>query len=131
MKKINRKNLILCIIGGGAVFFLFTFFVSANLIGEHVNNQCKIAQEKYGEDCVNALIKLIEDDTTNYGEKNSAVWALGQMGDKTALPFLQKYYTGYNNKEKTKWNESLSQYELYKAVKLLDGGLNATAFIWR
>lgn len=127
----NKKSLVICIISTGAMFFLLIFFVSANIIGNHVNNHCHIAQDKYEGDCVEALMKLTEDETAGYGEKNSAVWALGQMGNKRALPFLQKYYTGYDKKNKTKWHEALSQYELYKALKLLDGGFNATAFVWR
>ena len=127
----NRKKLILYVIGTGVMFFLLTFFVSANLIGGEVENRCKIAQQEYEGDCVEALMKLIEDETNNYGEKNSAIWALGQLGDKRALLFLQKYYTGYDSNNRTKQNEAISQYELYKAIKLLNGGFNATAFIWR
>jgi len=127
----NRKKLVVYTISIGVMFFLLTFFVSANLIGKEVNNQCSIAQQEYTGDCVEAFIKLIEDETVGYGEKNSAVWALGQLGDKRALPFLQKYYTGYDRNNRTKRDEALSQYELRKAIKLLDGGFNITAFIWR
>ncbi len=127
----NRKKLILYVIGTGVMFFLLTFFVSANLIGGEVENRCKIAQQEYEGDCVEALMKLIEDETNNYGEKNSAIWVLGQLGDKRALLFLQKYYTGYDSNNRTKQNEAISQYELYKAIKLSNGGFNVTAFIWR
>jgi len=127
----NKKRLVVSIIGIGVVCFLFTFFVSANLIGNEVENRCKIARREYNGDCVEALMKLIEDETIDYGEKNSAVWALGQLGDKRALPFLQKYYIGYDSNNKTKRDEALSQYELRKAIKLLDGGFNITAFVWR
>ncbi|MCK4891932.1 MAG: hypothetical protein KAS78_04645 [Candidatus Pacebacteria bacterium] len=127
----NRKKLVIYIIGIGAMFFLLTFFVSANLIGDEAENRCKIAQKEYRGDCVETLMKLIEDETVEYGEKNSAVWALGQLGDKRALLFLQKYYTGYDNNHRIKYDEAISQYELYKAIKLLDDGFNATAFIWR
>ena len=126
----NIEKIVVCIISLGTISFSLTFFVSANLIGNDVKNQCKIVQEEYKEDCVGALMKLIEDEATGYGEKNSAVWAFGQIGDKRALPFLKKYYTG-NKKDRTKWNEELSQYELYKAIKLLNDGFNVTAFIWR
>lgn len=127
----NEKKTILCIFLIGAMFFLLTFFISAKLIGDSVKNQCGVAQEKYKGDCAESLMKLIEDEKIEYEEKNSAVWALGQLGDKRALPFLQKYYTGYDSKNKTKRDEALSQYELYKAIKLLAGGFNATAFVWR
>ena len=127
----NRKKIVVYIIGIGVMFFLLTFFVSANLIGNEVEKRCKIAQQEYEGDCVEALMRLIEDETTDYREKNSAIWALGQLGDKRALLFLQKYYTGYDSNNRTKQNEAISQYELYKAIKLLNGGFNITAFIWR
>ena len=127
----NRKKIILYVIGIGVMFFLLTFFVSANLIGDEVENRCKIAQQEYEGDCVEALMKFIEDETNNYREKNNAIWALGQLGDKRALPFLQKYYTGYDSNNRIKQNEAISQYELYKAIKLLNGSFNVTAFIWR
>ncbi len=127
----NRKKLVVYIIGIGVMFFLLTFFVSANLIGDEVENRCKIARQEYEGDCIEALMRLTEDETTDYREKNNAIWALGQLGDKRALLFLQKYYTDHDSNDRIKQDEALSQYELYKAIKLLNGGFNATAFIWR
>lgn len=127
----NRKKLVVYIISVGVMSFLLTFFVSAKIIGDEVENRCKIAQQEYEGDCVEALMRLIEDETNDYREKNSAIWALGQLGDKRALLFLQKYYTGYDSNNRTKQNEVISQYELYKAIKLSNGDFNITAFIWR
>lgn len=127
----NRKKLVISIISIGAVCFLLLFFVLANSIGDKVENQCEIAQQEFAGDCVEALMKLIEDETVGYGEKNSAIWALGQLGDERALLFLQEYYNSYDSNNQTKRNEALSQYELHKAIKLLDGGFNITAFVWR
>ena len=127
----NKKKLIIFAIGIGAVCFLLMFFIWANLIGDEVKDRCEIAQQGYKGNCVEAQMKLIEDETIDYEEKNSAIWTLGQLGDKRALPFLQKYYIGYDGDNGTKWDETLSQYELYKAIKLLDGDFNITAFVWR
>ncbi len=129
IKKLN-KDLISYIIGISILLFLFVFFVSSTWIGYSVENQCKTAQEKYQGDCVEALMSLIEDNSSQYG-KNSAIWALGQLGDKRALPFLKGYYTGHKNEGRTKWDEGISQYELSKAIKLLQSGINLTAFVWR
>ena len=127
----NKKRLVISIIGIGTGCFLLMFFILANLIGDEVENRCEIAQQRYEGDCVEAQMKLIEDETIDYGEKNSAIWTLGQLGDKRALSFLQKYYIGYDGDNGTKWDEALSQYELYKVIKLLDDGFNITAFVWR
>ncbi|MDD2646531.1 MAG: hypothetical protein PHV78_01395 [Patescibacteria group bacterium] len=129
IKKLD-KNLISYIVGIAILLFLFIFLITCTQIGFGVKEKCKLAQEKYGGECVEALMKLIDDDSTQYG-KNSAIWALGQLGDSRALPILEKYYTGQLSSQREKWNEGISQYELSKAIKLLRGGLNISAFIWR
>lgn len=65
-------------------------------------------------------MKLTEDEKNGYREKNSAIWALGQMGDQRTMPFLRKYYTGYNSKDKTTRNEALSQYEMSDRISKAD-----------
>jgi HEAT repeat protein len=127
----NRNKSVIYISGFSAIAFLLIFFISAKAIGISVKNQCAINQDMYSADCVEVLIKLIEDETIEYEEKNSAIWALGQLGDKRSLSLLQEYCTGYNSESKTKRNEALSQYELHKAIKLSKGGFNFTAFVWR
>lgn len=124
------KNLAWYILGVGVLFFLFIFFVSCTLIGYGVKKQCAAAQNKYGGDCVMALTDLVANKSSQYG-KNDAIWALGQLGDKRALPFLEKYDTGEKIKGREKWAEGISQYELRKAIKLLKSGFNLSAFVWR
>jgi hypothetical protein len=52
---------------------------------------------------------------------------LGQLGDQKSLVVLKSYYTG----EPCDHEKFLCQYELEKAIKLLEGGFNITAFVWR
>lgn len=47
-----------------------------------VKSLCKEAQSEYGGDCVEALIATIESDSHTFKEKNHAIWAIGQLGDK-------------------------------------------------
>lgn len=124
------KNLISYIIGVGILLFLFVFFITCTQIGYGVKKQCELVQNKYGGECVNALMNLVADESSQYG-KNSAIWALGQLGDKKALSFLEKYDTGEKIIGREKWDEGISQYELRKAIKLLKSGFNLSAFIWR
>lgn len=128
-KKID-KNLISYIIGVGIVFFLFIFLVTCTQIGYNVKRHCELAQRRYGGECVDALINQVADEANQFG-KNGAIWALGQLGDKKALPFLGKYDNGQPLPEHESWNEGISQYELRKAIKLLKSGFNLSAFIWR
>lgn len=113
---------------GIGTFILF-FIVSSVWIGFGVKERCLLAQGRYGGDCVEALSKHIEDENNPYGERNSAIWALGQLGDERALPTLDKYYTG-DIPDREPWNEVISQYELSKAIKLSKGSFNITHLVW-
>ena len=126
MNDIKRKiffGILVCI-----SLFTFMFIVTCTLIGLDVNQRCEIAQDKYKGDCVEALSAYLSDENNSYKSRNSAIWALGQIGDKRALPVLESYYTGeIPNKEPI--NETVSQYELKKAIKLVSGGFNATKLV--
>lgn len=112
-----------------SVFILF-FVISYSWIGFEVKNQCQITINKYGKDCVKSLIMTLDNNNEAFKTRNDAVWALGQMGDKRALPILKKYYSGkIPNRESL--NKTISQYELKKAIKLVAGGYNITAMFWR
>jgi hypothetical protein len=131
--KINFKNtkdwlFYWAVVGAG--FFVLFFLVSSTWIGYSVREKCLLAQGRYGGDCVEALMAHLEDESNPYGERNSAIWALGQLGDVRAVPTLRKYYTG-NIPDRESWNGTISQYELKKAIKLAEGSLNVTAFVWR
>ncbi len=105
---------------------VITLVISSIQIGNHVQDQCAYAVSLYGSDCVTALGSLVQDANRTYGERNNAIWALGQLGDARGLPILEKYYTGVIL-DKEPWNGVLSQYELGKAIKLLRGGFNLTS----
>lgn len=124
------KRIIASVLAGGLLFLLLSFFISANKIGQGVKDVCERAQEKYKDDCVESLIKFVNDDGNSFKSRNSAIWALGQLGDGRALPVLEKYYTG-NIPKREPLDKTISQYELKKAIKLAKGGLNITAFVWR
>lgn len=109
---------------------LLFFVVSCTWIGYEVKNNCQNAKNKYAGDCVEALINTLNDESQSYANRNSAIWALGQIGDSKALPALEKIYTG-NIPDREPWNETVSQYELRKAINLTKGAPNPTAIFWR
>ncbi|MFZ5364520.1 MAG: HEAT repeat domain-containing protein [Patescibacteria group bacterium] len=129
IKKID-KNLVGYAIGVGVLLLLFAFLITGTQIGYDVKKRCDLAQNKYGGECVDALMSQVADDSVRTG-KNDAIWALGQLGDKKALPFLEKYDNGQPLPEREPWDEGISQYELRKAIKLLKSEFNISAFIWR
>lgn len=130
--KINdfkQKFIYICIIGV-SIFLLF-FVVSCCWIGYEVKSRCQEAEREYGGSCTEALINVLKDEKKSYRQRNSAVWALGQLGDSQALPILQSYYNTGNIPNRESLDKVISQYELKKAVNLTSGGLNITAIFWR
>lgn len=124
------KNLVGYIVGVGILFFFFVFLITCTQIGYDVKKRCELAESRYGGECIDALMNQVADESSQYG-KNDAIWALGQLGDKKALPFLEKYNTGEKFPDHEPWNEGISQYELRKAIKLIESGFNISAFVWR
>lgn len=130
MKIKNLKNKLLYLFAIGISMFIFFFVITCSWIGFSVKDHCQEAQGQYSGDCVEALVSMFEDEAQDFGDRNSAIWALGQLGDKRALPVLERYYTG-DIPDREPWHETLSQYELKKAINLTSGGLNISAFMWR
>jgi hypothetical protein len=130
MKKITIQKLILYIAAIGIGAFALFFLATCLYIGTQVDDRCQTAMRQYPGDCTAALISQLNDSGQAYGERNSAIWALGQLGDGRALPVLQSYYTG-NIPDREPWNGTISQYELKKAIRLTSGGFNMGAWVWR
>jgi len=114
----------------GFSLFLLFFVISCVWIGYEVKDRCRQSQQDYHQDtCVQSMISLLEDENRSFSARNSAIWALGQLGDSSALPALQSFYTG-NIPDREPINEVVSQYELKKAINLING-TNLTAIFWR
>ncbi len=124
------KKIAVLFISIGISIMLLLFVITGTWIGFEVKQVCATAKRNYSGECVNALIAQLDDTQNSFYDRNKAIWALGQLGDSKALPTLQKYDTG-NIPDREPLNETISQYELKKAIKLIEGGLNITAFLWR
>jgi len=127
-KNIIQKLLYIGVIGI-SIFVLF-FVIACTWIGYDVKQKCQDAKHQYGGNCTEALISLLNDEDRGFRDRNSAIWALGQLGDPNALPVLQEYYTG-DIPDREPLDKVISQYELKKAVALTSGGKNITAIFWR
>ena len=125
-KKLSYKLLFLFLVISGVVFF--TFIISSTIIGLGVRERVEIASSYYFGDHVEVLIRFLDNpEKHSIKDRNSAVWALGQLGDKRALPVLKKYYTGEICSHETE----LCQCELENAIKHIESGFNITRFIWK
>ena len=108
--------------------FLFIVFLWACFdIRSGVQKISAEATQQYHGDRVEVLIAYVKSDGHSFRKRNLAVWALGQIGDKRALPVLNQFYTG----GPCDHNHYLCQEELQKAIKLCKGSFNATAWLPR
>ncbi len=130
MKSRQIKNLAIYVFSVGISIFLLIFIVACSWIGNEVKSNCVRARLEYGGDCVDSLVKLLDDETKGYKARNDAIWALGQLGDSRALPALSSHYTGVIPAREP-LDQTISQYELNKAIKLANGGTNIIAWTWR
>jgi hypothetical protein len=103
------------------------FAAIALSIGSGVGEISREAGREFSGDQVEALMAFVESDRHPLAERNRAVWALGQLGDKRALPLLRKLYTG----RECQHDKYLCQHELRKAINGCSGGFNAAAWVWR
>lgn len=130
IKKENLIDMISYTLGLVIVLFLFVFLITSTWIGLGVRERCKMARQKYGGECVESLILFLNDESNDFRSRNSSIWALGQIGDNRALPILRKYFTG-NIPNREPIDKTISQYELKKAINLIESGFNLSAFVWR
>jgi hypothetical protein len=107
---------------------LFVLYLAVSWsIGQAVENWSREAMAKYGGDRVEALIAQVDCQTCSLTERNHAVWALGQLTDKRALPVLRKYYTG----EPCDHSRLICQREITKAIRWTEGNSFMLPQVWR
>ena len=130
MKIKTIKEKFFYLIAIGVSIFLLFFFIGSVWISYEAKDLCQNAQRQYGGDYVEALIAQLNDEHQSFRARNHAISALGQSGDSRALPVLQKYYTG-DIPDREPLDETISQYELKKAINFAKGGINVTTLMWR
>ena len=74
-------------------FLLIVYLVACINIHNGLKSIGDKAQNEYPGDRIEALISLVDSENHSLKEKDRAVWALGQFGDRRAIPILEKYYT--------------------------------------
>ena len=122
--KIIRKirKVIFLVVFLGVLLLVGSFVYTVKLIKDGVSEQCAMAQESYEGDCTEAMLMKLSEEKLSTKDFNSLVWALGQLSDEKALDKLKELYES---------NTVSDNYELSKAIKLLEGGINITKLIWK
>jgi hypothetical protein len=87
------------------------------LIHAQVVHMGRRAEEMFGDDRVDALIRVVDCESCETHLRSRAVWALGQMEEARALPALRSHLTG----RKCDHERGLCQYELDKAIRKIEG----------
>ena len=107
---------------------LFLSFIGIGLyIGEQVRDTIRSAQTTNPGEPISSLLAIATSTEHTISERNSAIWALGQLGSSQALAPLEKLHSGENCDH----SSELCQYGLEKAIKLCQGELNIGALVWR
>lgn len=111
-----------------SITFLICSVVSLSLyiwIKQDVRNNIEIAEYKYNSYGEEALISYLEDENNSYFERTHlAIWTLGKIRSKKALPVLKKYYRNDPEGRSCKGvhQKKLCQYEIHKAIKAIEDG---------
>jgi hypothetical protein len=106
---------------------LIIYLGASILIGWGLKDISQTAKNRFDGDRVEALIALVDCKTCLMEDRNHAVWALGQLRDKRALPILHKYYNG----GPCNHTYMICQYELEKAIRWTEGNSFMLPQIWR
>ena len=117
---------IILIIAAAAIYAFSCFSIFSG-----VKSICSEANKEFKGDSVEALMALIESDKFGFREKNKAIWALGQIGDKRALPLLEKLNTGEVQKAPRNPEKYIVQYTVKKAIKQCKGEFSLTRWTYR
>ena len=131
MKKPNLRKIILSVILIGLAALIILFAISLLMIYSGVESICEIASNKFETDNVESLISLIESDEFSFKQKNKAIWALGQIGDRRALPLLQKLDTDEIQKKPLDSDKYLVQYSVEKAIRQINSDFIITRWMYR
>ena len=107
-----------------ATILVFLFAVSF-YIELRVQRSCEIAATSYQGDEIQALIAMIKDEDGCSKQKARALWTLGQLGNKRALPFLR---VNYGDREE----DDLCIHEgQFAILKIEEERFNLPGFLWR
>jgi len=74
------------------------------------------AVRQFPGDRASALIRLVDCGACALGDRDHAVWALGQMVEEQSLPVLLRHFDGQRCDHTTR----LCQYELRKAIRMIE-----------
>ncbi|HPG38263.1 MAG TPA: hypothetical protein PLP19_01710 [bacterium] len=124
------KKALLYAIPGGALAMAILYAIACLFIFTSVKTICTKAEREFKQDHVTSLMAVVISDKFTDKDKNDAIWALGQIGAKQALPLLESMYTGIKDKRCNR-HETICQYELEKAIRFINSKFIITRWMYR
>lgn len=117
------KRKIVLLVGISAAVCAVTLGGLYGWIAYTIKQNMAVAVEKYPGSPEDALISYLQDETNPPRKRtHTAVWTLGMIGSRKALPVLYGYYR--NDPEgKTchgRHETDLCQYEIHKAIQAIE-----------
>ena len=128
LRRILLRAILIVLVACAATIILFSLSIELG-----VKKTCKMATQKYPGDKVEALMKFVESkeygyNAHRYSANNHAFWALGQLGDERALPFLRNLSTS----EPCDHETNICQGEIKEAIQKIERNqFNLPKFLWR
>lgn len=124
------KKALLFAIPGGALALAILYAIACLFIFTSVRSICTKAEREFQQDHVTSLMAVVNSEKFTYKDKNDAIWALGQIGAKQALPLLEGMYTGIRD-ERCNLDENICQYELEKAIRFINSRFIVTRWMYK
>lgn len=124
----KKIKIILAILKIPAILIFIVAVISFYSIYSSVKEKCESAVQEFGEDCVGSLAEVVKSADHTYVEKNGAVWAIGQIADKKALPFLHELAETASYKD-CNLSQNICGFEVQKAIKWCTKG-NVTSWMY-
>jgi hypothetical protein len=111
---------VLSIIGISVTVILLGLFLAMRIwCGHGVKERINVAKQQYSGTAEDALIAYLSDTThTPHDRSDVAIWTLGQIRSKKALPILKGLYKDDPQGKTCKYHHDtvLCQYEIHKAI---------------
>jgi len=111
---------ILLFIGIGFTILIVSLFIAMRIwIGHGIKDRIALAEKQYPGKAEDALIAYLSDTNNSPKERSDvAIWTLGQIRSKKALPVLYELYKDDPEGKtcKGRHDSVLCQYEIHKAI---------------
>jgi hypothetical protein len=111
----------------GIGLLLLAYGVVCWVIGAGVGDVLQTARRSFPGNGTDVLVAMLKSSATPLLDRNRAVWAIGQLGDRRAVPQLEGLVTGAPCDHAA----AVCQYELRKAIRQCRGGVNITRWVWK